>query len=41
MLFSITITGDCVDSDGNPISGKPFEIPNDCSGFYQVSTVWC
>merc|ERR1712142_1432214 len=28
---------DCVDDAGNPISGLPFQIPGDCSGFYQCS----
>merc|ERR1712135_130090 len=28
---------DCVDADGNPISGKPFQNPDDCGSFYQCS----
>ena len=31
-----TFTDDCIDSNGNPISGKPFEVPGDCTSFYQV-----
>jgi len=29
-------TEDCVDASGNPVSGEPFENPDDCTKFYQV-----
>jgi len=28
---------DCVDENGNPVSGKPFEVPGECGRFYQCS----
>jgi hypothetical protein len=32
---------DCVDEEGNAISGKPFQNPDDCGSFYQVSLFSC
>ena len=28
---------DCIDADGNPVSGEPFRNPDDCTTFFQVS----
>lgn len=32
------VADECLDADGNPISTGPFEKPDDCDNFLQVST---
>jgi len=38
LRHNLFFTVDCLDSEGNPISGDPFEKENDCDHFYQVKT---
>jgi len=40
-IISFFFSALCLDSNGNPISTNPFEKPNDCDNFYQVSRFGC
>jgi len=39
MSFFLYVLEDCLDAAGNPISGEPFENPDDCNKFFQVKLV--
>ena len=39
LMHILFYAAECLDSEGNPISGDPFEKENDCDHFYQVENL--